>query len=192
MKDLSTLRNGVIEKITQNGDQKVEAKEQAHARELDSYRAQSEERKSSDIGRITEQVKDQLNQNKQSYDNKKRNELLAVKETILKEVIQAAIDHLRTFDGEEIRPFIDQAVKQIDQNKAHTLIFGDQSIDKVSDETIQQLQADYPQMEISSDSLTRSSGFIIEQDGIEYNYRFEDLVDEIEPELKVEISKEVF
>lgn len=192
MKDLSTLRDGVIEKISRIGDEKLEAKEEANQVELSAYRAQSEEKKSQDIDRITNQVKDKLSQDKQSYDNQKRNELLAVKEGILKEVLESAIAELRTFDGDQIRPFIDQAIGQININDSSTLYFGDQTIDKVTDATLQQLQADYPKMEIAKEGLSQSSGFMIEQAGIEYNYRFEDLIKEIEPALKVDISKEVF
>ena len=54
------------------------------------------------------------------------------------------------------------------------------------------MKAENIELIISDQTIQRSSGFIVEQDGIEYNYIFEDLIKEIEPELKVDISKEVF
>ncbi|MDO5457196.1 MAG: hypothetical protein Q4F26_02540 [Atopococcus tabaci] len=192
MKDIENLRSGVIEKITRHGDEKVEAKEQEINEELAAYSAQSDLVKERDFERITQKYNSLLTQNKQSYKNEKRNNLLGVKEGIIGEVIQEALAKLQLFEEEQLVPFIEQALSQIDGNKPHTIQFGDQTIDKISEELLDRLKAENIELIISDQTIQRSSGFIVEQDGIEYNYIFEDLIKEIEPELKVDISKEVF
>ena len=192
MKDINNLRNGVIEKITRKGDEKVEAKEQEINEELAAYSAQSDLVKERDFERITQKYNSLLTQNKQSYKNEKRNNLLGVKEGIIGEVIQEALAKLQLFEEEQLVPFIEQALSQIDANKPHSIQFGDQTINKVSQELLDRLKAENIELIISDQTIQRSSGFIVEQDGIEYNYIFEDLIKEIEPELKVDISKEVF
>ena len=192
MKDINNLRNGVIEKITRKGDEKVEAKEQAINEELSAYSAQSELVKEREFDRIDQKYNSLLTQNKQSYNNQKRNDLLRVKESIIDEVIQEALAKLQTFEENQLVPFIEQALSQIDENKPHTIQFGDQTVDKVSQELLERLKAAHPGLAVSDQTIPRSSGFVVEQGGIEYNYIFEDLINEIEPELKVDISKEVF
>lgn len=192
MKDINNLRNSVIEKITRKGDEKVKAKEQAVNEELTAYSAQSDLVKEREFDRINQKYNSLLTQNKQSYNNQKRNDLLRVKESIIDEVIQEALAKLKTFEENQLVPFIEQALSQIDENKPHTIQFGDQTVDKVSQELLDRLKAAYPELSVSDQTVERTSGFIVEQEGIEYNYIFEDLINEIEPELKVDISKEVF
>lgn len=192
MKDINNLRNGVIEKITRNGDEKVEAKEKAINEELAGYSAQSDVVKEREFDRITQKYKSLLTQNKQSYNNQKRNDLLGVKEGIIREVIQEALAKLQLFEENQLVPFIEQALSQIDANKPHSIQFGDQTLNKVSQELLNRFKAESPGLEILDETIQKSSGFVVEQDGIEYNYIFEDLIKEIEPELKVDISKEVF
>lgn len=192
MKDINNLRNSVIEKITRKGDEKVKAKEQAVNEELTAYSAQSDLVKEREFDRINQKYNSLLTQNKQSYNNQKRNDLLRVKESIIDEVIQEALAKLQTFEENQLVPFIEQALSQIDENKPHTIQFGDQTVDKVSQELLDRLKAAHPELSVSDQTVERTSGFIVEQEGIEYNYIFEDLINEIEPELKVDISKEVF
>lgn len=192
MKDISILRQGVIDKITNAGQDAVEAKEKANEEELSSYRAQSENVKERDLARISASVSDSLNQSKQSYNNEKRNDLLSVKENIIDDVFQDALSQLEGLSGNDLLPFIEQALTQVDSNKAHTLYFGDKTAQGFSDDERGKLQEKNPQLTVSEETLKQTAGFIVEQDGIEYNYRFEDLITEIEPELKVAISQEVF
>lgn len=192
MKDIKLLRSGVIDKITSQGDEKVSAKEKAVQEELSAYSAQSDSNKERELQRITEQYKDLLNQQKQSYNNQKRNDLLAVKEGIIKEVLDVALAQLSESDGDQLLAFIDRALSQVDSDRESVITFGEQTKDKVSSDLLKELKKKNANLQVNDDVLERKSGFLLEQDGIEYNYLFEDLIKEIEPELKVDISKEVF
>ena len=119
---------------------------------------------------------------KSSANLKARNEKLKAKQTVIDKVIDKLKTRLVNMDEKE---YINYLTQNIDKKS----IAGKELI--VKKEFLDKVKAEFPNAKVKENEFV-TSGFIIEENGIQENYTFEVKLDFIRDELEVEISKLLF
>lgn len=119
---------------------------------------------------------------KSSANLKARNEKLKAKQTVIDKVIEKLKTKLVNMDEKE---YIDYLNRNIDKNS----ITGKELI--VKKEFVDKVKAEFSNAKVKEKEFV-TSGFIIEENGIQENYTFEVKLDFMRDELEVEISKLLF
>ena len=119
---------------------------------------------------------------KSSANLKARNEKLKAKQTVIDKVIEKLKTKLVNMDEME---YIDYLNRNIDKNS----ITGKELI--VKKEFVDKVKAEFSNAKVKENEFV-TSGFIIEENGIQENYTFEVKLDFMRDELEVEISKLLF
>lgn len=189
-----------IQELTQNVLDKVSSKHEATyndvAKELEEKKAVEQKK----IDEQTEAKKERLDaafeaevqRQKQSYVNEKRNQSLKAKQALIDDVYSDAISRMNQMDSSQYRQMIKGAVDQLQTSEPITIVQGDKSKHILMDQDRQSLQSEYPQLDFSEDTLKNRSGFVLASKGMDYNFTFEAIIDELKAELAPEIAKRGF
>lgn len=119
---------------------------------------------------------------KSSANLKARNEKLKAKQTVIDKVIEKLKTKLVNMNEEE---YINYLNKNINKNS----IAGKELI--VKKEFVNRVKSEFPNAKVKENEFV-TSGFIIEENGIQENYTFEVKLDFMRDELEVEISRLLF
>ena len=119
---------------------------------------------------------------KSSANLKARNEKLKAKQTVIDKVIEKLTTKLVNMNEEE---YINYLNKNINKNS----IAGKELI--VKKEFVNRVKSEFPNAKVKENEFV-TSGFIIEENGIQENYTFEVKLDFMRDELEVEISRLLF
>ena len=119
---------------------------------------------------------------KSSANLKARNEKLKAKQTVIDKVIDKLKEKLVNMNENE---YINYLTQNIDKNS----IAGKELI--VKKEFVNKVKKEFPNAKVNENEFV-TSGFIIEENGIQENYTFEVKLDFMRDELEVEISKLLF
>ena len=67
-------------------------------------------------------------------------------------------------------------------NNQQTLTFGEDTVSRLSDEDKHALTSQFAFVNIDEATLPKKAGFVLKQEGIEYNYLFEALIEDLKEE----------
>ena len=104
-------------------------------------------------------------------------------------MIQGVAPLVNQQDEEEFVKLIRHVLKDINESQSFKLTLGQKSSDKLGQESRDALLKDYPNMEITEANEAGKSGFMLSQAGINLNYFFEDVIQELTPQLLIELEK---
>ena len=114
---------------------------------------------------------------------KARNEKLKAKQAVIEKVIGKLKDRLVNLNEDEYMDYLRKNIDTVSFNENKKLIVKKEYIGRVKNE--------FPGINVSEGESV-SSGFVIEENGIQENYTFEVKLDFMRDELEVEISKLLF
>lgn len=192
MADLKLLTERVVEKekavLRQKVEQaKVEAEKDIEASQAAEVAARKQQKEA-----VKEKVEKEYNIKTNTLKIKKRDKILSAKQNILNKIFVDANHNLNNLDEETFQTFVIKVLRRFENEKKVTLIFGEESKNLVSAAWV---KANAPQslvVHVSDDSIPNKSGLIVEKDGIDYNFIFDTLVEEIKSDVLSEISNELF
>ena len=126
------------------------------------------------------------------YSRRLNRELLTYRRELLNELFDMAVRKLSSISEEEYSDVFLSAIK--DLSGCFTLYIGEYSQDKLRTQTIENAVKALPGLEIkiSPDVVAQKSGFVIMDSRVEYNYLFEDFIEDMKSEQAAKILKEVF
>lgn len=191
MGKIETLQKTIIDKVQATGEAQVQNHQATLSDQLDQFKAR---------------LADQLHHQKESYErnesrkfdirqqslaNELRNQKLTHKQGLLKDIIREVAPQINEMAPEEFIQLIQHVIGKVDASRAFTLQLGANSKDKVSQEAVEGFRAQFPQMQVREETIANKSGFLISQDGMNFNYLFEDVVDELIPQLLIELEHEL-
>lgn len=126
------------------------------------------------------QLDSQETQEKQKIDNYYRNELLRAKQDKLNQLFDKAHGTMVNWDQSRMQEFAYAVFKQLDDTKHYTCRFG---------EATPFVTIEVPNHVTVSDALIpQEAGFILESDGIVYNYLFSTLIDALKRDFMGELA----
>ncbi|GAB2478353.1 V-type ATPase subunit E [Alkalibacterium psychrotolerans] len=192
MADLKLLTERVVEKEKAAMRKEIEeAKIQAED-ELQAVEAEEVQKR----GRLKEEIKNKADQRytikKNTLEIKRRNEVLAAKQEILNAVFEEANRKLDTLNEADFKTFTLGALNQFDEGSAVTMKLGTKSAAAFDRSWVNALSDKKLTVRMSEETVANQSGFIIEKDGIDYNFLFSNLVEDARMDILPEISKELF
>lgn len=110
----------------------------------------------------------------QAIDNKSRNAILSNRQEQLHSLFDKAYQVMATWDSERFNSFLQKVLGQLDDSKHYSLQLGSQSQHKVA-------LPDH--VSLSTETIPNEAGFVLEADGVRYNYLFRALLTDVTPDL---------
>ena len=191
MGKIETLQKTIIDKVQATGEAQVQNHQATLSDQLDQFKARLADQLLHQKDSYERNTSRQFEIRQQSLANELRNQKLMHKQGLLKDIIREVAPHINEMAPEEFIQLIQHVIGKVDASRAFTLQLGANSKDKVSQEAVEGFRAQFPQMQVREETIVNKSGFLISQDGMNFNYLFEDVVDELIPQLLIELEHEL-
>ena len=124
--------------------------------------------------------------------NAGKKEVLRVNRELLESVFEDVLQVMSTWSGETLRLFIESAIRKLPKQQQTTLIFGEETVSRLSDDDKHALTSQFNFVHIDEATLPKKAGFVLKQEGIEYNYLFEALIEDLKEEYSPILAKKAF
>lgn len=192
MADLKLLTERVIEKEKSAVQQQISAAEEKAQAELETAKQNAEVEKENRKKQIDERLKREHEISKNTLQVKKRNEILAVKQRILSDVYADAYDVLKTMDAKTTQTFLSNVLHQFEQQGQLEVVLGEETASKVDSSWVDNLAVEGTQVTLSAETIKEKAGAIIRKEGIEYNYLFDALIEDVKNDVVQPVSQQLF
>lgn len=189
MGKIETLQQSILDKVQATGEAKVQALQSELADKLAQFKTRLNDQVNQQKDSFNRSQARQFEIRQQSLTNELRNDQLTHKQALLKEMIQGVAPLVNQQDEEEFVKLIRHVLKDINESQSFKLTLGQKSSDKLGQKSRDALLKDYPNMEITEANEAGKSGFMLSQAGINLNYFFEDVIQELTPQLLIELEK---
>ncbi|SHI05792.1 V-type ATP synthase subunit E [Clostridium intestinale] len=129
---------------------------------------------------------------------KVRNEKLEIKQKLISEVFDKALEELCSMNSSKLKNFIKHTILDLDIEGDETIIFNEDGKSKIDDKFIEDLNFIFlarnkkGELKVREENGNFKGGFIVEKNGVEINNTFESLMDSMKDELEYEVSKALF
>lgn len=192
MADLKLLTERVVEKEKTTLRQSVEEKKKNSEDEIQAASARAEQEKQEQKAVIDEELQQEYTIRKNTLDVQKRNDVLAHKQQILSKILADTKEQLKQVDQETFRTFLSDVLKQFEGQGEVGLVLGEQTQGLVDQDWLSQQNFSDLRITLNDETEQNEAGVIVQKDGIDYNFLFDELVDDMRTNLLPEISKELF
>ena len=140
--------------------------------------------------RIQAEQKAQYEKDKNALSNQKRNQLLAEKQQAITAVFDSTKERMEQLNQEEFQQFLATVLKQY-QGKEVELVVGEKSRSFVSSQWVEKQHQAGTAVRLSDEQVSKKAGFVIRHKGIDYNYIFDDLVDDTKEDVLPTVSQKL-
>lgn len=122
-----------------------------------------------------------------------RQETLHRKQAFLQRLFEEAIEVMNQWDKEQTQAFCTKGMLQVPDCKDAQIILGEQSKNKLDKQWLETIntQKNYPLI-FAKETAKNEGGFIVSQKGIEYNFLFSSLVNEIKESESFKVAELLF
>lgn len=127
----------------------------------------------------------------QQIKNQERQSTLVTKQTVLKELFQAALEKMEAFDVEEELYFLNLILKKY-QDQDILVSLGEITSQKFSSQALAELIKQYPNASFNEKSIDKEAGFMISIGQVDQNYLYSNLVNSIFKEESSRIANAIF
>ena len=129
---------------------------------------------------------------------KSKNIILAIKNKIIDDILEEAINEMSSMDKNEYTDFITNTILSLDisgdeilfLNKTGALKFSGEDLNNLNQKLTE--QGKKGEIKIQTSQRDFKGGFILEKGNISYIYTFESIVDSNKESLEIEIAKQLF
>ncbi|WP_238902550.1 V-type ATP synthase subunit E [Clostridium sp. YIM B02506] len=129
---------------------------------------------------------------------KVRNEKLEIKQKLISEVFDKALEELCSMNSSKLKNFIKHTILDLDIDGDETIILNEDGKSKIDDKFVEDLNFIFlarnkkGELKVREENGNFKGGFIVEKNGVEINNTFESLMDSMKDELEYEVSKALF
>lgn len=175
--EIATYKSAEKERIEKNFDEQVAAIEIQEKHQID---------KNTELAKKAFKQK----QNRQQLDV--RQETLNRKQELLTQLFKETVEKMNEWDTATFQDFAANVLSKLPLTGDVQLKIGEYSQEKVSQEWLKQFNTDTLSFQLSDAVVSKESGFVIVKDGIEYNFLFSTLVQEIQKAESFKIAEMLF
>ncbi|MBP1045476.1 hypothetical protein I6N96_04250 [Enterococcus sp. BWM-S5] len=175
--EIATYKSAEKERIEKNFDEQVAAIEIQEKHQID---------KNTELAKKAFKQK----QNRQQLDV--RQETLNRKQELLTQLFKETVEKMNEWDTATFQEFAANVLSKLPLTGDVQLKIGEYSQEKVSQEWLKQFNTDTLSFQLSDAVVSKESGFVIVKDGIEYNFLFSTLVQEIQKAESFKIAEMLF
>ncbi|MGY4104342.1 hypothetical protein ACWOA0_01830 [Ignavigranum ruoffiae] len=191
MDEFDKLKRSVIEQAEQKGKEyyqrEVRKLEQSYKEKFNDLNRSYEENRQQALAKVRHHH-DRLIQQIQ---NKERQTSLVSKQEILTNLFEETVHKMTQWTVEDETRFIQRILNKY-QGQPLTLLLGQKTLAKFSQRDLDQLQKEFPNIQISQESISGQAGFKLVMNQIDYNYLYADLVKDSQREISSDIAQRIF
>ena len=190
MKDLEQLKQLILADLEKESKQRIEVatkEQEERINQMNTQYSQQEMAKKTALKQESQYEKEQ-----QTILNASKKEVLRVKRELLESVFEDVLQVMSTWSGETLRLFIESAIRKLPKQQQTTLTFGEQTVSRLSDEGKHALTSQFAFVHIDEATLPKKAGFVLKQEGIEYNYLFDALIEDLKEEYSPILARKAF
>ena len=191
MKDLEQLKQLILADLEKESKQRIEVATKEQEERINQMNAQYSQQEMAKKTALKQEAKSQYEKEQQTILNASKKEVLRVKRELLESVFEDVLQVMSTWSGETLRLFIESAIRKLPKQQT-TLTFGEQTVSRLSDEDKHALTSQFTFVHIDAATLPKKAGFVLKQEGIEYNYLFEALIEDLKEEYSPILARKAF
>lgn len=192
MKDLQALSAQILAKTKEEGQKKIERYEEVANDRVKEQRQKLVESQKNRQEQIENQMKNDYEREAQTLANNKRNAVLGKKQALLHDVFNKAAEKMANWDTNTFATFLSGVLSQLDQDKQWQIVPGSRSLAVFQSEEVKAVLNDYPTISVADGEVKGKGGFIVQEDGIDYNFCFDVLVQEMKKEFSPQLATLAF
>ena len=191
MSELTQLKDSVLTQANEKGQLKLERAQQEHTKEYEHKREQLLHEKEVVRRQKINEIKGEHMRLMQQIANQQRLTSLNSKQQVLDALFNGAVDTITNWTNEEHLLFTQRVLSQYGETES-TLIFGSLTKENLTEEKLNHLKKQHPNVTILEKSIPREAGFVLTEGRIDYNYLYTELVIDTRKVINLQIAKEVF
>lgn len=186
---IAQMRKKTHEELTTFEKEEKEKIDQEFNKNLvnDTERFQQQEEKQK------ERVRSKYRQlrNRQKVEN--RQQKLNQKQQLLNRLFEEAIVEMENWDTQVVQNFAKQVLPEVPINAAAQIIIGEKSRTQFSQDFLQDLAIEIPwKLEVSVEVIPGQAGFLIDCQGVQYNFLFSSLIRDVQESASYEMAEQLF
>ena len=192
MKDLEQLKQHILADLEKESKQRMEVATKEQEERISQMNVQYSQQEMAKKTTLKQEAKSQYEKEQQTILNASKKEVLRVKRELLESVFDDVLQVMSNWNGETLRLFIESAIRKLPKQQQTTLTFGEDTVSKLNDEEKQLLTTQFPFIQLDETTLQKQTGFVLSQEGIEYNYVFKDLIHDLKEEYSPILARKAF
>lgn len=185
----------IIEQMENKAEEELSALEASEKQRIDAdYQASAEQLAESFEKQRTKQLSRVQSKYRQLSNRQKiesRQQSLNQKQQLLNRLFEEAKAELESWSKEELQAFARAVLPQIPLKKAAIFLPGEKSSSYYTKAFIEDLQLPYS-LSYSAEAVPNQAGFIVDCDGVQYNFIFSALVADVQVVLSYELADQLF
>ncbi|MTD39106.1 hypothetical protein GIX45_10730 [Erwinia sp. CPCC 100877] len=186
----------IVEQIINKGQQEAAEFKQKEKRRIDQEMKQQETAVIVQEKELIKRNEQQLNKLFRQKQNRQRLDIrqatLQKKQTYLEQLFSEAVEQLNTWTEVEFQGFAERVLKRLSLTGEATMILGEYSKELFSADWLLQHAPEQTRVTLSEKFITGEGGFIIAQAGIDYNFLFSSLIEEVKTAAGFQIAEALF
>ncbi|GAA4069827.1 hypothetical protein [Amphibacillus indicireducens] len=192
MEDISVLSVQILSRTKKQGQSKLEAYQKVADDKLEETSKKLEESEKRQKDLIIQQLNNDYERQIQTMKNKQRNQILAKKQELLNTVFDQAVTELENWDETQFSQFLSGVLSKIDPNKEWSIVSGERSVKLMQSNQVKTVLSHYSFVTVSDQTVNNKAGFILEQGGIDYNFCFDVLINELKKDFSPQLATLAF
>ncbi|ALS37864.1 V/A-type H+-transporting ATPase subunit E [Enterococcus rotai] len=186
----------IIEQILEKGQQEVSALKKAETDRIDREYQEQEEALLLQESKMIEKNQEQTNKAFKQKENRQQLEIkqatLNQKQDYLERLFSESVERMNQWNPIEFQRFVEQIISQLPLEGEANLKLGELSKVKLSSQWLSEHSTEKLKLRLEDEFLPNVGGFIIAKEGIEYNFLFSSLVQEVKKMESFSIAEMLF
>lgn len=198
MSNIKNLTEKILEEAKHKEKEIAAYAESEKEKILSSKIKQAEDERKLILLKAEEEAKTKKERIISSTTLKVRNEKLEIKQKLISEVFEKALEELCSMNSSKLKNFIKHTILDLDIEGDETIILNEDGKSKIDDKFVEDLNFIFlarnkkGELKVREENGNFKGGFIVEKNGVEINNTFESLMDSMKDELEYEVSKALF
>lgn len=192
MEEIKVLSEQILTRTKKLGQSKLQEYQTVADEKIEATRQKLVESEKRQKETIVQKINNDYDRQTQTLKNMQRNQILAEKQTLLNSTFDQAAIELEKWDEAKFSQFLSGVLKQIDQNKSWSLVPGERSLELIQSDQAKAVLSQYSFVKVSDRIVKNKAGFILEQGGIDYNFCFDVLINELKKDFSPQLAALAF
>ncbi|MGX7106813.1 hypothetical protein ACWOBE_03335 [Hutsoniella sourekii] len=191
MSEYNQLKDSVLDQADRRGQVRLKQAQDKAENDYQEKRKQLLARKEEERRQLLGQIQADFDRQLQQLQNKKRQASLASKQELLDVLFTEAVQSMNSMSSDSQLKFIYQVLNKFKEFPI-SVTFGQYTKDLLSQEALDHLKINFPNLNLVDDVIKHMGGFIVSQDRVDYNYIYENMVADARQKLASQLSQSIF
>lgn len=198
MANIDNLINKIIEDANKEADSIIAEGEKEKEKIISSKIEEANRAKESMIIKTKREAATRKERVISNAQLKVRNDKLGAKQQVIDRAFEEAVSQLEKITGDELKAFVKNTIKSLNLQENEEIIVNEKYSSVINNEFIEEVNKSLEEIgkkgniKLSSEKRKIEGGFILTKGGIELNYTFKSLVENLRNEIEQNIIKTLF